>query len=133
MANLTSEQANRLSDDFFYLSMAITDFRNENWEQLTLEENKELSDMQGAILRLGEDILAFSTTLVMNEVVESLAKISAITEEIQGTIKTLVTIQKGINTAAAVLILGEAILKRDPEEVGNSIKGLVGIWKGPIA
>lgn len=133
MANLTSEQANRLSDDFFILGMAIADFRYENWDRLTLEENKELSEMQNAILRCGEDILAFSTTLVMDEVAESLAKISSITEEIKGTIKTLESIQKGLDAAAAILVLGVAIMKRDPQGIGNSIKDLFVTWKGPLS
>lgn len=133
MANLTSAQANQLSDDFFFLSMAIADFRYENWERLTLDENKELSEMQGAILRCGEDILAFSTSLVMDEAAASLAKISSITLEIKGTIKTLTSIQKGLNAAAAILILGAAIVKRDPMAIGNSIKDLFITWKGPLA
>jgi len=130
MANLTSEQANRLSDDFFYLSMAIADFRYAHWERLTLEENGELSEMQGALLRCGEDILAFSTTLVMDEAAESLSKISSITEEIRGSVKTLSAIQKGLNTAAAFLILGVAIVNRDTGGIGKSIKDLFETWKG---
>ena len=130
MANLTSKQANRLSDDFFYLGMAIGDFRYANWDRLTPEENKELSQMQAAILRCGEDILAFSTTLVMNEVSESLAKISSVTKEILGTIKTLENIQKGLDAASGILILGASILKRDPMAIGNSIKDLFMTWKG---
>ncbi|OOG76739.1 hypothetical protein [Algoriphagus sp. A40] len=130
MANLTSEQANQLSDDFFYLAMAIGDFRYANWERLTLEENKELSEIQGAILSCGEDILAFSTTLVMDEVGESLAKIRSITGEIRGTIKGLKSIQKGLDAASTILILGVAILKRDPMGIGNSIKDLFMVWKG---
>lgn len=130
MANLTSEQANQLSDDFLFLGMAIGDFRYENWGRLTIEENKELSDMQAAIYRCGEDILAFSTTLVMDEVAESLAKISTITQEIKGTIKTLKSIQKGLDAASGILILGASILKRDPMAIGNSIKDLFMSWKG---
>lgn len=130
MANLTSKQANQLSDDFFYLGMAIADFRYENWGRLTLEENRELSDMQAAIYRCGEDILAYSTTLVMDEVAESLAKINTITKEIKGTIKSLESIQKGLDAASGILILGAAIVKRDPMEIGNSIKDLFVTWKG---
>lgn len=131
MANLTSEQASQLSDDFFYLGMAIGDFRYENWGRLTIEENKELSDMQAAIYRCGEDILAFSTTLVMDEVAESLAKISTITQEIKGTIKSLKSIQKGLNAASAILILGVAIVKRDPMGIGISLRDLFMVWKEP--
>jgi hypothetical protein len=132
MGKLTSEQANRLSDDFFYMGMAIGDFRYQNWEKLSFEENKELSDMQAAVLRCGEDILAYSTTLVMDEVADSLAKISSVSKEIRDTIKNLESIQKGLDTAAAILVLGAAILNRDPMGIGNSIKDLFVVWKGPL-
>jgi hypothetical protein len=130
MANLTSAQANKLSDDFFFLGRAIGDFRYQNWNSLTMKENKELSEMQNAILSFGEDILAFSTTLVMDEVAESLARITSVTQEIAGTIKRLESIQKGIDTASAILVLGAAIVKRDPMGIGNAIKDLIVAWKG---
>lgn len=112
--------------------MAIGDFRYQNWEKLSFEENKELSDMQAAVLRCGEDILAYSTTLVMDEVADSLAKISSVSKEIRDTIKNLESIQKGLDTAAAILVLGAAILNRDPMGIGNSIKDLFVVWKGPL-
>lgn len=133
MAILTSDQATQLSDNFYFMGMAIGDFRYENWDRLTLDENKELSDNQNSLLRLGEDILAFSTTLVMDEVNDSLAKINTITEEIKGTIKKLGNIQKGLNIAAALLILGVAITKRDTQGIGNSIKDVYETWRAPLS
>jgi hypothetical protein len=132
MANLTSDQAKQLSDNFYYLGMAIGDFRYENWDKLSLEENKELSETQNMLLQTGEDILAFSTTLIMDEAVDSLAKINSIASEIQGTIKKLSNIQKGLNVAAAILILGVAIVNRDTKGIGDSIKGVYDTWKAPI-
>ncbi|PZX54053.1 hypothetical protein [Algoriphagus chordae] len=133
MANLTSEQAMQLSDNFYYLGMAIGDFRYENWDRLSLDDNKELSDTQNMLLQQGEDILAYSTTLIMDEVSESLAKINEIATDISGTIKTLHNIQKGLNIAAALLILGVAITNRDTQGIGNSIKDVVNTWKNPLA
>lgn len=132
MANLTSEQAAQLSDNFYHLANAMLDFRVENWEKLTPDERKELSDTQFAILRCGEDILAYATTLVMDEVADSLGKINSITEEIKGTIKDLKNIQKGLNVAAAILILGVAIINRDPKGIGNSLKDVYETWKAPF-
>ena len=132
MANLTSDQAKQLSDNFYYLAMAIGDFRYENWEELSVDENKELSETQNMLLQTGEDIMAFSTTLIMDEVNASLAKINSIATEIQGTIKKLSNIQKGLNVAAAILLLGVAIVNRDTKGIGNSIKGVYDTWKAPI-
>lgn len=129
MANLTSEQANRLAEEFYLLALSIGDFRYENWDSLSLEENKKLSWMQAEILRTGEDILALSTTLVMDEVGETLQKITSITSDIKATITSLRAIQKGMDTAAAILALGSSILRRDPGAIGNSLKGLFAVWK----
>jgi hypothetical protein len=131
MANLNADQAKQLSDNFYFLGRAIGDFRYHNWDRLTLAENKDLSDIQNSLLRFGEDILAYATTLVMDEVVPSLEKINTITSEIHGTINTLTNIQKGLNVAAAVLILGVAILNRDLKEITNSINDVFETWMTP--
>ncbi len=131
MVNLNSDQAKQLSDNFYFLGRAIGDFRYYNWDRLTLDEKKKLSDIQNSVLRFGEDILAYSTTLIMDEVVDSLEKINTITTEINDTIKTLNNIQKGLNVAAAVLILGVAIMNRDTKGIGNSIKEVYETWKVP--
>lgn len=133
MANLTSDQANQLSDNFYNLAIALADFRVENWDRLTPEQRKELSDIQYAVIRCGEDILAYSITLVMDEVADSLGRINTITGEIKGTMKTLRDIQKGLNVAATILILGVAILNRDTVGIGNSIKTMVETWRAPLA
>ncbi|RAI93865.1 hypothetical protein [Algoriphagus yeomjeoni] len=132
MANLTSDQATQLSDNFYSLAMAIGDFRYENWDKLSFEENKELSETQNMLLQTGEDILAFSTTLIMDETIDSLAKINSITGEIQDSIKKLNSIQKGLNVAAAILLLGVAIVNRDTKGIGDSIKGVYETWQAPI-
>lgn len=130
MANLTSDQAIKLSDNFYFLGRAIGDFRYKNWDQLSYSENKELSDFQHYILSAGEDILAQATTLIMDEVATSLEQINTISEEISGTIQTLTNIQKGLNVASAIVNLGVSILNRDPKEIGRSIKVVHETWKG---
>ncbi|MEP1086560.1 hypothetical protein [Algoriphagus sp.] len=132
MANLTSEQASQLADNFYYLGMAIGEFRYANWDRLSLEENKELSEMQNSILRCGEDILAYATKLIMDEVATSLVQINTISQEIKGSIKTLKNIQKGLNVAAVILILGVAIVNRKPDEISSSLKDLVDTWNTPL-
>ncbi|MEP2347760.1 MAG: hypothetical protein ABJH96_08215 [Algoriphagus sp.] len=132
MPNLTSEQASQLADNFYYLGMAIGEFRYANWDRLSLEENKELSEMQNSILRCGEDILAYATKLIMDEVATSLVQINTISQEIKGSIKTLKNIQKGLNVAAVILILGVAIVNRKPDEISSSLKDLVDTWNTPL-
>lgn len=128
MAALTSVQANALSNSFLGLAQAIGDFRYNNWNLLSKSENQRLGNLQWSVLNYGEDILAFSTTLVINDVEDSLARIKKITSQIKGTIGGLHDIQKGINVAAAIVTLGAAIISRKPASIGDALGGVIDTW-----
>ncbi|GAB2485019.1 MAG: hypothetical protein EP311_05345 [Cytophagales bacterium] len=129
MAKLTPEQVRTLSDQFYFLGMAIGEYRYTHWDDLSLEENKELSDSQYAILKSGEDMLAFAAQLVMDEAQTSIQQIQGLTKEIQDTIKDLKNIQKAMDVAAGILVLGAAILEKNPEKIGSNLRGLLELWK----
>jgi|SRR6185437_5938938 len=130
MANLTSIQANELSNDFLSLGQAIDDFRFANWNELSQPQNQQLSDLRWSILDYGEDIFALSTVLVMDDVQSSLDKINNITVEIKSTIQQLKNIQKVINVAAAIVTFGGAVISRSPSSIGTALQGIVDSWKG---
>lgn len=129
MANLTSKQANELAGSFLGLAQAIGDFRFSNWKDLTKEDNQKLGSLQWSILNYGEDILAFSTILVMDEVKVSLQKIKDISNDIKENINSIKNIQKGINIAAAIVTLGAAIISKNVRSVTDAIDGLAMEWK----
>jgi len=124
MSKLTSEQANELANNFLGLAQAIGDFRYQNWNSLLKNENQKLGNLQSSILNYGEDILAFSTMLVMDEVETSLKRIDQITLQIKSTIHTLKNIQKVINIAAAIVTFGAAILNKDPQSITKALDGI---------
>jgi hypothetical protein len=128
MAQLTSQQATDLANNFLGLGQAIADYRYENWNTLSKEDRQKLEDLRLSILHYGADILALSTTLVMDDVQTSLTNINNVTTQIKGTIKNLQNIQKGINVAAAVATLGAAIISKNPQAIVNSITGVVNVW-----
>lgn len=132
MAKLTSQQASELANNFLGLAQAIGDFRFNNWDTLTKTENQKLGDLQWSILNFGEDILALSTTLVMDDVQDSLAQINDITEQIKGTIDNLKKVQKVIDVSAAIVTLGGAIISKNPKGVADSIKGVIQAWKAEV-
>lgn len=129
MAKITSRQANDLANNFLGLAQAIGDFRYANWYLLSKEDNQKLGNLQWSILNYGEDILAFSTILVMDEVTDSLAKIDDITTKIKENMNTIKNIQKGINLAAAMVTLGAAIISKNARSVNDAIGGLVKEWE----
>jgi hypothetical protein len=129
MANLTSKQANELAGNFLGLAQAIGDFRFSNWKELPKEDNQRLGSLQWSILNYGEDILAFSTILVMDEVKASLQKIKDISKDIKENINSIKNIQKGINIAAAIVTLGAAIISKNARSVTDAIDCLAMEWK----
>jgi len=129
MARLTSKQANELAGNFLGLAQAIGDFRFSNWKELPKEDNQRLGSLQWSILNYGEDILAFSTILVMDEVKVSLEKIRDISKEIKENINSIKNIQKGINIAAAIVTLGAAIISKNARSVTDAIDCLATEWK----
>jgi len=129
MAKLTSKQANELAGNFLGLAQAIGDFRFSNWKELPKEDNQRLGSLQWSIMNYGEDILAFSTILVMDEVKVSLEKIRDISTDIKENINSIKNIQKGINIAAAIVTLGAAIISKNARSVTDAIDCLAEEWK----
>ncbi len=132
MAKLTAQQANILASNFLGLAQSVGDFRYENWNKLSRADNQRLGSLQRSILNYGEDILAFSTVLVMNDVDASLKKIEAITVEIKSTIQSIQKVQKVIDVAAAIVTLAGAIIAKDPQSINTSIDGVIDVWKGTV-
>jgi len=125
MGKLTSQQANQLSNNFLGLAQAIGDYRFKNWSSLSRKDNQHLASFQWSLLNHGEDMLAFSATLVFNEVAESLATIQALTDNIQNTIIKLQAVQKVIDIAACAVTLGAAIISRDINAISEGLKTFV--------
>ena len=125
MGKLTSEQASQLSNNFLGLAQAVGDYRFKNWNNLTYKENQHLASFQWSLLNHGEDILAFSTVLVLDEVEDTLKTIQTVTVKIQRIVGQLEDIQKMINIAAAAVILGAAIISKDTNAVTEGLKEFV--------
>ena len=117
MEKLTSQQASNLSNNFLGLAQAVGDFRYNNWNSLSKEENQKLGEYQWSILKYGEDILVISTNLIMNDAQSSLTQINNVTLQIKGTVQKLHNIQKGITVAAAIVTLGDAIIRLNPQSI----------------
>ncbi|WP_445915309.1 hypothetical protein, partial [Flavobacterium sp.] len=103
MANLTSQQANELANNFLALAQAIGDYRYQNFDTLSKPQNQKISDLHLSILNYADDLYTLSATLVMDDVQTSLTSIGAVTTQIKATYKTLQNVQKAINVAESVV------------------------------
>jgi len=129
MAQLTSQQANELANQFLALAQAIGDFRYNHWNELSKVQHQRLASQHWSVLNHGEDILALSTALIMDEVSGSLASIKTITGQIKSSFGKLTDIQKGINIATAIVTLGAAIISQSPIAIAGAIQDLDQRWR----
>jgi len=124
MAKLNATQASELARHFLALAQAIGDYRYRNWKKLSKKDNQQLADFQWSVLNCGEDMLANSTTLVLDDVKNSLAKIEDLTVKVESTLAGLSKIQTIINCAAAIVILGGAVMSKNPNSIAGAIEAL---------
>ncbi|HMF71373.1 MAG TPA: hypothetical protein VK616_07845, partial [Flavitalea sp.] len=125
MENLTSAQAAELAKNFLGLAQSMGNYRFTNWKKLTKAQNQELSDKQWSILNAGEDMLALSTTLLINEADETLKQIRQVTSDIDKTILQIKKIQKVINIGTAVVQLAAVIIGKQPLAIPGAIDDLI--------
>jgi hypothetical protein len=124
MGNLTSEQALELSNYFLTLSQTIGQYRIDNFESLSSDQDNRIKDLHWSVMMYANNFNALSTILVLDEVEESLNAINQITRNINETISHLENIQKVIDIATAVVSLGASILSTDVLDINNSIQEL---------
>ncbi|MAU72141.1 MAG: hypothetical protein CML04_08600 [Pseudozobellia sp.] len=125
MANLTSEQVKQLADDLLHMTNAVGDYRYENFDKLTEDENSELKELHNQLLGQTTELYTKSALLVMNDVDESLNAIRTITEKTQNLYKNLGVVQKAIDWAARILGMASAIISLDTDNIASSIKNLL--------
>ena len=129
MAHLTSQQVNDLANQFLALAQSIGDLRYYYWNDLSKEQHQLLANHHWSALHYGEDILALSTDLVMDDLSSSLTLIRELTGQIKSTLGTMTDIQEGINISAAIVGLGAAIISENPFTVEGAIEDLVKLAK----
>jgi len=128
MATLTSQQANELANYFLAMAEAVGDYRYQNFDSLSVPENKEIKDSLNFIRKSADELFTLSATLVMDDVETSLSAIREVTNQMKSTYKTLQDVQNAINIAASIVTLGKAILGKNPQQIGDATGKLVDCW-----
>ena len=125
MGKLTAEQVKRLADNFARMANALGNYRYENIESLTKEDNKLLKELHAKTLAHTTELYTQSAILVIDDVATSLEHIDSITLETQQLYKRLVGVQKILDHATSVLTLATAILSLDAKGIADSVKKLL--------
>ena len=125
MSNLTSKQVKRLADNLLKMTNALGDYRYENFDLLTEEENLQIKKLHQRQLSYTTELYTKSAVLVMDDIETSLDQIEAITLKTQTLYKNLTTVQKVLDRATSVLTLAVAIIGLNPKGITSSLKGLL--------
>lgn len=128
MATLTSQQANELANYFLAMAEAVGDYRYQNFDSLSAQENKEIKDSLEFIRKCANELFTLSATLVMDDAQNSLSAIKEVTNQMKSTYKTLQDVQKAINIAASIVTLGKAILGKSPQQIADATGKLADCW-----
>lgn len=128
MATLTSQQTNELANYFLAMAEAVGDYRYQNFDSLSAQENKEIKDSLEFIRKCANELFTLSATLVMDDAQNSLSAIKEVTNQMKSTYKTLQDVQKAINMAASIVTLGKAILEKSPQQIADATVKLADCW-----
>lgn len=121
MAQLTSQQANELANNYLIMAKTVGDYWYQNFDSLPKPESQKIQDLHLEVLKYANDFFTLSANLVMDDVQLSLSSIGEVTNQMKSTYNTLKDFGKAINIAAAVVTLGESILNKNPKDFASSL------------
>lgn len=129
MENLNSEQASVLAQNYLSLAKVLNDFRFDNWTSLSDSNKDQLEKMSKTLLDQGQDMLAQSSLLVLNDIDQDLKLILEVTNNMQSTLTKIDKINKSILLVGCLLNLGSAVISRDLNNIPDRLKQLYDSYK----
>ncbi len=124
MGQLTPQQTAQLSRQFFSVARQLTQYREQHWYSLTPEQHQRLSKLQWSIYNYTDDLLALSAVLAFEEIEGNLIRIEHITRAVNEYIQNENKVEKVIEVAAKVVVLGGAVLSQSPLAVVSTLADL---------
>ncbi|MCU0470951.1 MAG: hypothetical protein MUF58_20390 [Arcicella sp.] len=126
--NLTSQEATKLANNFFTVSVSLTDYLFQKWGTLTQVERDKLISNIRKISNNGQKLLALSATLVVEQSKASLTTIDTVTNNIKANLQTIANVQKTINIATSVVKLGSALISKNPVTIVQAVTDLQAVF-----
>ena len=125
MAKLSADQAFELADKFHDISVSVGNYRFDQWDDLTPSQRKRLEDLQWTLMNYSSDFIAQAINLIVDDLQESLKKITDATAEANAAIAKIKTVSKVIAIGAAATVLGAAIMSGNADGALKAAEDLV--------
>jgi|SRR5215472_11034984 len=110
MPNLSSDQAYQLANQFHDLSVAVGNWRFDQWDELSATQRKRLEDLQWTLMNYSSDFTAQAIDLVVQDLQATLSNITGATTQANKAIANIKLVSKVLVIAASATVLGAAIM-----------------------
>lgn len=125
MENLTAEQVKQLADNFMQMANALGNYRYNNIDSLTDEENLKTKQIHNDLLSQTTELYTKSAVLVMDDAKNALEQITRITSETEELYNSLTNVQNILDRASSILNLVSAITSLDVQSATSHLQELV--------
>lgn len=120
MINPDTQQVFMLSDYFGSLAKSIGEYIDFNKGNMSVEERNQLYDTEIDLARLAGEINMMGVDLVFDDVKEMLTQLEIITEGVKLAVKKALAVQDAINIASGLVMIGTAIISKNPKAIVKS-------------
>jgi hypothetical protein len=119
------QQARDLASRFFQLSMAVDQFRDDHFLELTPEMRGRLKDQAQHLDDLADHYTATAIGATLLKIQDDLASIGAVTLQAQQAVKRIQKVELVASIVSAGVSLGAAIFAGDPASIVAATNALV--------
>lgn len=114
MAKLTAKQVNELANSFLAMAQAVGDYRYLNYDSITKGQKQKLKSLHWSVLQTADDLYTLSASLTLDDAQTALEAIDKISKDMKASYKKLKDVQKAIKLATSMVVLGSAVLSKNP-------------------
>ena len=125
---LTDDQMQQLAQAFHDISVAIGQVRLDAIKGGASLTDSPIVQLQGYVFSLknvSDNLAVQSANLTLQNVGQTLNQISVATQTADHALDKLANIDKAVQIASAVIVLGAAITTHDPSQIANAAKSVV--------
>ena len=125
---LTDDQMQQLAQSFHDISVAIGQIRLDAIKDGARLTDPGIVQLQGYVFSLknvSDNLAVQSANLTLQNADQALQQISVATQTADHALDKLAMIDKAIQIASAVIVLGAAIASHDPSQIGSAAKSVV--------
>lgn len=110
MPKLSSDQAYEFANEFHDLSVAVGNYRFDQWDDLTAAQRKRLEDLQWTLMNYSSDFTAQALNFVVDDLQGTVDKITAATASANKAIANIKLVSRVLAIAASATVLGASIM-----------------------